>query len=124
MGNWIDPSRERKTKTAYIGLSARHAQSMVQVTKYILDKGLVPLHPTLRSDTIGRQASAQEAEKNKDYFIRNCDEMWVFGPLSKPVFEDIKVVKRLAKPVRFFSLTEMGGIVEISKEQVDTTDLQ
>jgi len=68
-------------------------------------------------------STVKEAEKQKDYFMRNCDEMWVFGALTNQVYQEIKVAKRLGKPVRYFAIANSGNISEISKEQVDISGI-
>lgn len=54
---------------------------------------------------------------NNNLVIR-ANELWVFGPVSDGVLAEIKLAKKLQKPIRYFSIVESKDIVEIQKEQV------
>ena len=119
---WVDPSRERRTRSVYIGLTPRNAEFMIRITKFILDNGGVPLHPKLRQDMgIAAPDTSRDPKsiaKNKEYYLRNCDEFWVFGQLNEALFEELKIAKGLGKAIRYFTITPSRELKEIPKEEV------
>jgi len=48
-----------------------------------------------------------------------ADELWVFGPVSDGVLAEIKLAKRLGKPIKYFKIINSKEIKEISKEEVE-----
>lgn len=106
----------------YIGVSPRNAEHMIRITKFILDSGGMPLHPKLRQEmgiaAAGSSGDPKSVAKNKEYYLRNCDEFWVFGQLSDALFEELKIAKSLGKGIRYFSIGANREFKEIPKEEV------
>ena len=119
---WVDPSRERRSRSVYIGVSQRNGEHMIRITKFILDNGGVQLHPKLRQEMgipgVDTAKDPKAVAKNKEYYLRNCDEMWVFGQLNDSVFEELKIAKSLGKAIRYFTITPNRDFKEVPKEGV------
>jgi hypothetical protein len=88
------------------------------IQKFILDSGMVPISPFMLFDyyllhTVPKNV-VREAMNN---LLSRCDEVWVFGGLSLGVKVQIGVAKRLAKPVRYFDISELPvAVMPISEE--------
>ena len=46
--------------------------------------------------------------------VERADELWVFGPVSDGVFDEIKLAKELQKPIRSFAVVDSKEIKEIA----------
>ena len=119
---WIDPSRERRTPSVYIAVSQRMGEHMIRITKFVLDNGGIPLHPKLRQEFgipgVDTSKDPKAIAKNKEYYLRNCSEVWAFGPINDLVFEELKTAKSLGKPIRYFSVSQSHDLKEITKDEV------
>lgn len=93
------------------------------ISKFVLDQGMVPLNPFMvfhyfMFDRVDRDV-VRNANNN---IVRRCGELWVFGEISDGVLEEIRLVKRLGKPIRYFRILKSKDIVEIDKSEVKFED--
>lgn len=55
--------------------------------------------------------------------IRISDEMRVFGPISDGVLAEVKLVKEMDKPIKYFKIIKSStGIQEIPKDEIEMED--
>lgn len=45
--------------------------------------------------------------------------MWIFGPISDGVLAEIKLVKAMNKPIKYFKIVKSKEIQEITKDEVE-----
>ena len=45
--------------------------------------------------------------------------MWIFGPISDGVLAEIKLVKKMKKPIKYFKIVKATDIQEITKDEVE-----
>jgi hypothetical protein len=102
----------------YAALSNRNYYWRHHIQKFILDSGMVPVSPFMLFDyyllhTVPKSV-VREAMNN---LLARCDECWVFGRISLGVKVQIGVAKRLAKPIRYFDISELPvAVMPISEE--------
>ncbi len=90
-------------KVVFAAMSKRNFYLREHIIKFILEKGFTPMcafmmYSYFLLDTVNRQALI---DANND-LIRRSDELWVFGPISDGVRAEIKLVKQLKQPVKYF----------------------
>ena len=89
------------------------------ISKFVLEKDFVPLNPFMifhyfLLDTVERD-TIRNANNN---LVKKSDEIWVFGPVSDGVLDEIRLAKQIGKPIKYFTITNSKEIREISKENV------
>jgi len=91
----------------------------MHISKFVLEKGFVPLNPFMiweyfLLDTVDREL----VRKGNNVLVERSDELWVFGPISDGVLAEIKLAKSLGKQIRYFTVIESREIKEIGKEDI------
>jgi hypothetical protein len=108
-------------KLVYAAMSNRNFFWRSHIQKFILDSGMVPISPFMLFDyyllhTVPKSV-VREAMNN---LLSRSDECWVFGRISLGVKVQIGVAKRLAKPVRYFDISELPvAVLPISEETAE-----
>jgi len=110
----------RDMKLVYPAHSKHYFYFRQHISKFILEKGGVPLNPFMifeyfMLDTIDRDV-VRNANNN---LVRKSDEVWVFGSVSDGVLAEIILAKEQGKPVRYFKIYKSRQIAEILKEKVE-----
>lgn len=89
------------------------------ISKFILEKGAVPLNPFaipyFMLDTLPRD-TVREANNN---YLKRADEVWVFGRISDGVLAEIILAKKENKPVSYFKVIDSKEVKPISKNEVE-----
>src|SRR4029077_21010762 len=98
----------RPKQLIYCALANRNFHWRQHITKFVLDEGHVPVVPFMLFDyyllhTVPKE-TMREAMNN---LIGRCDQMWVFGNMSRGVKVQMGIAKRLKKPLRFHDITDM-----------------
>lgn len=65
-------------------------------------------------DTVDRNI----IRKANNNLIKLASEIWVFGEISDGVLAEIKIGKKMKKPIRYFKIKKSKKILEISKNEV------
>ncbi len=79
------------------------------ICKFVIDKGYVPINSfTNFGYFLYELVSKHDIVEGINNIINHCHEMWVFGPITKGVDEEIKMCRKINKPIRFFYLDERG----------------
>ncbi len=92
------------------------------ISKFVLERGGVPLNPFMIFDYFLLDAVERDAVRSgNNSLVKRCDEIWVFGPVSDGVLAEIKLAKNMDKPLRYFQI-EKNNISEISRDQVILED--
>lgn len=91
----------------YSAYSKKNFYWQTHISKFCLEKKVVPLNPFMLfryflGDAVPRSA-VYLANNN---LVRLCDELWTFGEISDGVWEEIKIKNRLKQPVKYFNLTK------------------
>ncbi len=64
-------------------------------------------------DTVDRNL-VREGNNN---LIKRADELWVFGTVSDGVLAEIKIARKMDKPIKYFKI-EANKIAECSQKEV------
>jgi len=73
--------------------------------KFVADEGMVPLAPHLHYPQFLDDDNPQEREIGLMFslsLLSKCDELWVFGRISKGVRGEIDTAERIGMPIRYF----------------------
>src|SRR5438874_7480044 len=114
----LEETLRHPRKLIYIAISNRNFYWRMQITKFVLDEGYVPINPFMLFDyyllhTVPK-ILVREAMNN---LLARCDEVWVFGRLSLGVKVQMGIAKRLRKPMRFYDIADLPErAVRISEE--------
>lgn len=113
----------KKMKLVYPAHSKHYFYFRQHISKFVLEQNCVPLNPFMifeyfMLDTVERDI-IRNANNN---LVKRADEVWVFGPISDGVLEEIRLAKQEAKPIRYFAILNSRGIKEISKDEVEFED--
>lgn len=95
----------------YLAYSKRNFFWQMHISKYCLDKKMIPLNPFMLfryflGDTVSRQ-SIYQANEN---IVKLCDELWVFGEISDGVQKEIDLKKELGGKIRFFKIVNKNPV--------------
>ncbi len=109
-----------KIRLVYTAFSKRCFYFRQHISKFVLQRNCVPLNPFMLHeyfmlDTVDRDIVR---DSNNTLVIR-ADEIWIFGPVSDGVLEEIRIAKKNNKPVRYFAIIDSKEISEISKDEVE-----
>lgn len=110
----------QKTKIIFIAMSKHLFYFRRHAVKFVLEQGHAPISQFgifdyFITDGVDRDL-VRRANNN---LIRVSDELWVFGPISDGVMAEIKIVKNMNKPIRYFKVINSKEIKEISKEELE-----
>ena len=106
-------------KLIYPAHSKHYFYFRQHISKFVLEQNCVPLNPFMifeyfMLDTIERD-TIRNANNN---LVRKSDEIWVFGPISDGVLEEIRLAKQNGKPIKYYAIIKSQEIREISKDEV------
>jgi hypothetical protein len=113
-----------KKKVIFTAFSKNVFYMRTQISKFVLEKSLVPINPFLNydyflSDTVDRDLV--RAANNS--LIHVSDELWTFGSVSDGVLVEIKLAQKLNKPVQHFSIqSTYASILPISSTELNYED--
>ncbi len=107
-------------KLIYSAISKHCFYFRMHISKFILEQNCVPLNPFMIFEYFMLDAVDREIIRNaNNNLVKKADELWVFGPISDGVLEEIKLTKQMNKPVRYFKILDSKEIKEISKSEVE-----
>jgi len=107
-------------KLVYLAISKHYFYFRMHVSKFVLQKGCVPLNPFMIFEYFMLDTVDRDAVRNaNNTLVKRADELWVFGPISDGVLAEIKLAKQMNKPVKYFAFVNSREIKEISKDKVE-----
>jgi len=113
-----------KNKIVFIAMSKYVFYFRRHAVKIVLEKNRTPISQFgifdyFLTDWIDRDL-VRRANNN---LIKMSDEMRVFGPISDGVLAEIKIVKKMNKPIKYFKIINSSSAVqEITKDEVEFED--
>ena len=112
-------SRSHK-KSVYITHSRSWFYMREMLTNYAVKEGTAPLDPFMNYGFyLNGTAAREEIMACCHQMIRNCDEVWVFGPISEAMLTDIMVALWEGKPIHFYSIGEqVSDLKEITVDDI------
>lgn len=87
------------------------------ILKFVIEEECVPLTPWAVGyfllDTVPRDT----IRNVNDTLVQRADELWVFGRISDGVLREIKLAKKLNKPIKYFEVLDSKDIKQISESE-------
>ncbi len=116
-------SKEGKKPLVYTALSKHYFYFRMHISRYVLEKGNVPLNPFMLFDYFLLDSVDRDLvrEANNSIVLR-VDEIWVFGSISNGVLAEILLAKKHHKPICYFTVEKPHTIVPVSVERVTMED--
>jgi hypothetical protein len=111
---------KEKLPVIYTAISKHFFYYRMHISKYVLSNGAVPLNPfTLFDYFILDGAERKTIREANNRMVSRADELWVFGPVSDGVKEEIDLAEKASKKIRYFSIIGSKEIRQISKDEVE-----
>jgi len=103
----------------YTAQSIRNFAHRMLICKHVFEMGYVPVNPfNLWGYYLYELVDRDLVRNANNNVIRRVDEVWVFGEISDGVLAEIRLAKKLGKPVRYFDIRDLPGYVtEITEAQ-------
>lgn len=98
----------------YTAMSKHLFYYRMQISKYVLEHGGVPLNPFMIFDYfLADSVDRNLVRQGNNNIVKRADEIWVFGNVSNGVLAEIKIAQEMKKPIRYFKIEKPHNIVEI-----------
>jgi hypothetical protein len=112
-----------KQKVIFIAMSKHSFYFRRHAVKFILEQKCAPISQFgifdyFVTDSVNRDL----VRKANNNLVRISDELWVFGPVSDGVLAEIKIVRKMKKPIKYFKIVNNKEVEEISREEVKLED--
>ena len=119
----MEDPRIKKMELIYPAFSKRLFYFKDHISKFVLEKGYVPLNPFsihgyFMLDTLPRDL----IRCSNNNLVKRADGIWTFGEISDGVLSEIMLARQNGKPIRYFSIVESQRIIEIPKEGLKFED--
>lgn len=113
-------SLDGSKKLIYTALSKHYFYFRMQISRYVLEQGKVPLNPFMLFDyflldTVDRNLVR---DANNSVLLRS-DEIWVFGPISNGVLAEILLARKANLPIFYFKIEKPHNIISIDPRDVE-----
>ena len=103
----------------YTAITKRLAYFKTHISRFVLEQGKVPINPFMLFDYFYLDTVERKRFYDANFnIIRKSDEVWVFGPVSDGVLEEIRLAKKEGKPLRFFEVIDSKEIREIRESEI------
>ncbi len=109
---------EKNKELIYPTYSKHNFYFRANISRFILNQGCIPLIPFMLLDYFSTYAKDKDIIKNANNVIRKADKLWVFGQIADRVLHEIKIAKKLDKPIKYFEIINSKEIRKISEEEV------
>ena len=107
----------------YTAMSKHFFYFRMFISKFVLEKGKVPLNPFMVFDYFLLDSIPRELViEGNNNLVKRADELWVFGQISNGVLAEILIAKEMGKPIKYFKIEKPHKIIEIEKEQAEFED--
>ncbi|MFH0896856.1 MAG: hypothetical protein V1850_02250 [Candidatus Bathyarchaeota archaeon] len=112
----------QRSKIVFIAMSKHLFYFRRHAVKFVLERGFTPISQFgifdyFMVDSVDRDL----VRKANNNLIRVSDELWVFGPISDGVLAEVKMVKEMGKPIKYFSVVN-SKVKEIAKDELQFED--
>lgn len=102
-------------KIVYTAQSKHFFYAKMFICQYVTERDAVPLNPfNIWSYFLNEMVDRNKVRCGNNNIVRISDEVWIFGPISDGVYNEILYAISLNKPLKFFTL---GSSVDSIKPQ-------
>lgn len=110
-------------KLIYTALSKHYFYFRMHISRYVLEKGFVPLNPFMLFDYFLLDCvDRNDIRDANNSIVLRADQTWVFGPISNGVLAEIMLAKKANKPIHYFKIAKPHQILPLSIDQVEMED--
>lgn len=113
-------SLKGQKKLIYTAYSKHYFYYRMFISRYVLEKGYVPLNPFMLFDYFLLDSIDRDLvrDANNSVVIR-ADEVWVFGPISNGVLAEIILARNHAKPTSFFKIEKPHTFCQVLPQETE-----
>lgn len=117
----MPPSVFEPQRVVFAAMSKRSFYLREHIIKYVLQQGYTPMcafmmYSYFLLDTVERTALIRANNE----LIRRSDELWVFGPISDGVEEEIRFAQELDQPILYYKVESgRNAFIPISEETAE-----
>lgn len=81
-------------KLVYTAFSKKLFYFRMFISKFVLERNCIPLNPFMIHDYFMLETVERDKiRKSNNALVEKADELWVFGPVSDGVLNEIKIAK-------------------------------
>lgn len=107
----------------YTAMSKHLFYYRMQISKFVLENGGVPLNPFMIFDYFLADSVERDlVREGNNNIVKRADEIWVFGAVSNGVLAEIKIAKEMGKAIKYFKIEKPHNIVSANIEDVEMED--
>ena len=89
----------------YTAHSAYTAFMKHHICQFVLQQNCVPINPFMNFEYFLLDVVPRDVvRRGNNTYVHIVDEIWTFGVIADGVLEEIRLARKLSKPVRHFSL--------------------
>lgn len=116
----IAESLQIEKKVVFTAQSCRNFHQRMLICKHAFEQGVVPINPfNVFGYYLYELVERDMVRNGNNNLMKRCDELWVYGEASDGVIAEIRMFKKLGKPIRFFDISELPKeIHEISQDKL------
>lgn len=108
----------------YTAQSCKNFHQRMLICKHVFEMGAVPINPF---NTFGyylyELVDRNLVRNGNNNLMKRCDQIWVFGEVSDGVLAEVKMFKKLGKPVKYFDISGLPkSVKEIKEDEVVLED--
>lgn len=113
-------SLEGSKQLVYTALSKHYFYYRMHISRYVLERGKVPLNPFMLFDYFLLDSVERDLvrDANNSVVLRS-DEVWVFGPISNGVLAEIVLAKKANKIISYFKIEKPHRFTPILEEDIE-----
>jgi len=107
-------------KLIYTAFSKRNFYFRLFISKFVFQKGHVPLNPFLICDYFMLDTVPRDTVRTaNNTLVERCDEVWVFGQIANGVLAEIKLAKKIKKPIKYFDIKDYKKIIPTTFKKLE-----
>lgn len=104
----------------YTAISKHYFYYRMFISKFVLEQHKIPLNPFMIFDYFLLDCVDRNLiREGNNNLVNRADELWVFGPISNGVLAEIKIAKRMNKPIKYFAIQKPHQIILIRTEEAE-----
>ena len=118
--NHVAKDLQEEKKMVFTAQSCKNFHQRMLICQHAFEQGAVPINPFNVFGYYLYELVERDLVRNaNNNLMKRYDELWVYGEISDGVLAEIQMFKDLAKPIRFFDISNIPEEVkEIFKDEL------
>ncbi len=106
-------------KVVFTAQSCKNFHLRMLICQHAFSQGVIPLNPFNAFGYYLYELVERDLVRNaNNNLLKRCDELWVYGEISDGVLAEIKMFKKLKRPIKFFDISQITvEVKEISPQE-------